>query len=83
MSEFWMSIRGTIIATYNFFVGDLIILFAVVAAFILGDLLIHKFHTANTIVAIVFVGIIVAGLAGSLARELASRERLKRPEGTR
>lgn len=62
-------------ATYNFFVGDMLLLIAAAAAFILGFVLAHALAAPNPLVAIIFVGCIVAGLALTLGRELAGRER--------
>ena len=72
-------ITGPIKATYNFFAGDAIILGAVAAAFILGEiLLVHAFDAPNVAVAVVFVGIIVAGLTTTLGREIRGRRRAPR-----
>jgi hypothetical protein len=68
-------ITGAIKATYNFFVGDAIILVAVVTAFIVVGILVHRLHVANPIAAITLIVIIVAGLATTLGRELAGRKR--------
>ena len=68
-------ITGALKATYNFFAGDAIILGAVAAAFILASLLVHAFDASNVVVAVVFVGIIVAGLTTTLGREAASHRR--------
>jgi hypothetical protein len=68
-------ITGALKATYNFFAGDAIILGAVAAAFILASLLVHTFDGPNVIVAVVFVGIIVAGLTTTLRREAISHKR--------
>jgi hypothetical protein len=68
-------ITGAIKATYNFFVGDAIILVAVIAAFIVVGILVHGLHVANPIAAITLIVIIVAGLATTLGRELVGRKR--------
>ena len=62
-------ITGPLNAAYNFFAGDAIILGTVAAAFILAALLVHAFDASNVVVAVVFVGIIVAGLTTTLGRE--------------
>jgi hypothetical protein len=62
-------------ATYNFFAGDAILLVATAVAFILGALLIHLLAAPNALVAIIFVAIIVAGLALTLGREARGRPR--------
>lgn len=62
-------------ATYNFFAGDAILLVATALAFALGLLLVHLFAAPNPLVAVVFVGCIVGGLALTLGRELRGRER--------
>jgi undecaprenyl pyrophosphate phosphatase UppP len=62
-------------ATYNFFAGDMILLVATAVAFVLGLLLVHTLKAPNALVAIVFVGCIVGGLALTLGRELRGRER--------
>ena len=68
-------ITGPLKAAYNFFSGDAIILGTVAAAFILAALLVHAFDASNVVVAVVFVGIIVAGLATTLGREAAGHKR--------
>jgi len=75
MSTFLGRITGAIRATYNFFVGDAIILVAVVAAFIVAAILVHGLHAPNPVAAISLIAIIVAGLAITLGRELAGRKR--------
>ena len=62
-------------ATYNFFAGDVILLAATVVAFVLGLLLVHSLAAPNALVAVVFVGCIVGGLALTMGRELRGRER--------
>lgn len=62
-------------ATYNFFAGDAIILTAVVAAFLIGWLLVHVAKAANALVGAVFIVLIVAGIVITLGRELAGRKR--------
>lgn len=62
-------------ATYNFFAGDAIILSAVIAAFVIGWLLVHAAKAANPLVGVVFIVLIVAGIVVTLGRELAGRER--------
>ena len=62
-------------ATYNFFAGDMILLVATAVAFVLGLLLVHTLKAPNTLVAIIFVGCIVGGLALTLGRELRGRKR--------
>src|SRR5690348_7362869 len=62
-------------ATYNFFAGDEILLVATAVAFVLGLLLVHSLAAPNPLVAVVFVGCIVGGLALTLVRELRGRVR--------
>ena len=62
-------------ATYNFFAGDAILLAATAVAFVLGLLLLHTLGAPNALVAIIFVALIVAGLALTLGRELRGRPR--------
>lgn len=70
-------ITGAIKATYNFFAGDMIILVAVIAAFVLVALLVHVVQTANPVSAVVFVVFIVGGLTVTLRRERGDRPRLR------
>ena len=62
-------------ATYNFFASDAILLVATAVAFVLGALLIHLLAAPSALVAIIFVAIIVAGLALTLGREARGRPR--------
>lgn len=62
-------------ATYNFFAGDVILLVATAVAFVIGLLLVHALKAPNALVAIIFVGCVVGGLALTLGRELRGRER--------
>ena len=62
-------------ATYNFFAGDAILLVATAVAFVLGLLLLHTLGAPNALVAVIFVALIVAGLALTLGRELRGRPR--------
>jgi hypothetical protein len=64
-------------ATYNFFAGDMIILGAVIAAFVIGALLVNVVHTPNVVNALVFIAFIVGGLSLTLGRELRGRPRLR------
>ena len=64
-------------AIYNFFSGDAITLSATLIAFALGLLLTVTLHAPNALVAVAFVAIIVAGLATTLWREVASRPRAR------
>ena len=61
-------------ATYNFFAGDAILLVAVAIAFLLAFAL-ERASLPNALIAILFVGCIVAGLVTTLARELRGRPR--------
>jgi undecaprenyl pyrophosphate phosphatase UppP len=70
-------ITGAIKATYTFFAGDMIILIAVIVAFILGALLYNVAHTPNPVTAAVFVAFIVGGLTVTLRRERGDRPRLR------
>jgi hypothetical protein len=71
-------VTGVIRAIYNFLAGDPIILGAVALAFILGEVLTRAAGAPNATVAIVFVGIIVGGLASTLGREIRGRRRAPR-----
>jgi hypothetical protein len=62
-------------ATYNFFAGDAILLGAVAVAFALAFLLGRMPGTPAAVPPVVFVGIIVGGLAATLGREVAGRPR--------
>jgi hypothetical protein len=71
-------VTGAIKATYNFLAGDPFILGAVALAFILGEILLRAAGASNAAVAVVFVGIIVAGLTTTLGREVRGRRRAPR-----
>ncbi len=62
-------------AAYNFFAGDAIILTAVIVAFVAAGLLVNAAHAPNVLSAVVFIALIVAGLATTLGREIAGRPR--------
>ncbi len=67
-------------ATYNFFVGDAILLAAVVVAFLLGTIILHVltspgFGARNVIAAVLLIAIVVAGLAATLGRELMAHRK--------
>lgn len=62
-------------ATYNFFAGDAIILTAVIAAFVIGWLLVHAAKAPNALVGVVFIVLIVSGITTTLGRELAGRKK--------
>ena len=68
-------VMGAIKATYNFFSGDAILLSSAIIAFALGYVLANVAHASNPTVAVLFVAIVVAGLAVSLNREIAGRPR--------
>ena len=68
-------ITGAVKATYNFFAGDAILLVAVLAAFVIGRLLVEAARASNALVAVIFVALIVGGLATTLGRELRGRPR--------
>lgn len=68
-------ITGAVKATYNFFAGDAILLVAVLAAFVIGRLLVGAARAPNALVAVIFVALIVGGLATTLGRELRGRPR--------
>ena len=68
-------ITNVLKATYNFFAGDAIILIAVVAAFVIGWLLVHTLKAANALVGAIFIVLMLAGLTITLGRELAGRKR--------
>jgi len=71
-------VTGVIRAIYNFLAGDPIILGAVALAFILAEILLRAAGAGNAVVAVIFVGIIVAGLASTLGREVRGRRRAPR-----
>lgn len=75
MSRILTRVFGVIKAAYNFFVGDAIILIAVIVAFGVGAALAHVPGSANPLVAIVMIGIILAGLVTTLGRERAGHMR--------
>lgn len=66
---------GVLKATYAFFAGDAILLAAVLLAFGLAALLGKAAHAPNVLVAIIFIALIVGGLALTLGRELRGRQR--------
>lgn len=68
-------ITSAIKATYNFFVGDMIILAAVLLAFVVVGVLGGVAHAPNVLLAVIFIGLIVAGLTLTLSREVVGRER--------
>jgi membrane protein implicated in regulation of membrane protease activity len=68
-------ITGAVKATYNFFAGDAILLVAVLAAFVIGGLLVGAAKAPNSLVSLIFVALIVGGLATTLGRELRGRPR--------
>jgi membrane protein implicated in regulation of membrane protease activity len=68
-------ITGAVKAAYNFFAGDAILLVATLAAFVIGGLLVGAAKAPNALVALVFVALIVGGLATTLGRELRGRPR--------
>lgn len=68
-------VLGALKATYNFFSGDAILLTAAIVAFLLCLALVRLASAPNTLVAILFVVIIVAGLVITLRREIAGRPR--------
>ncbi len=67
-------VLGAIKATYNFFSGDAILLSATIIGFALGFAL-ALVKAPNALIAVLFVAIIVAGLAVTLGREIAGRTR--------
>jgi hypothetical protein len=68
-------ITRAIKATYAFFAGDVIILVAVLLAFVVGALLVNVAKVPNPVTAVVFVAFIVGGLTLTLGRELQGRPR--------
>ncbi|HEY7347313.1 MAG TPA: hypothetical protein VH599_03260 [Ktedonobacterales bacterium] len=62
-------------ATYFFFAGDAILLAAVLLAFGLAAVLGKAAQAPNVVVAILFIALIVGGLALTLGRELRGRQR--------
>jgi hypothetical protein len=75
MNRILTQVFGALKAAYNFFVGDAIILVAVIVAFGVGATLAHVPGIANPIVAVVMIGIILAGLVTTLGRERAGHMR--------
>ena len=59
--------------TYNFFAGDMFILAGVIAAFVVGSLLLGHTTLPNAVVAVIFVALISSPLAISLGREVSGR----------
>ncbi|HEY7127122.1 MAG TPA: hypothetical protein VH540_24515 [Ktedonobacterales bacterium] len=68
-------VLGALKATYNFFAGDAILLVGVALAFVLAALLGEVAKAPNPVVAVVFVGCIISGLATTLGRELKGRKK--------
>jgi dolichol kinase len=70
-------IRNALLATYNFFAGDAIILVAALLAFAVAGLLVSVFHAPNVLAALVLIVLLVAGLATTLGREAMGRPRTR------
>ena len=70
-------IRDALLATYNFFAGDAIILGMVILAFVCSGVLVGVFHAPNVLAAFVLILLLVAGLAATLAREAVGRPRTR------
>lgn len=70
-------IRNALLATYNFFAGDAIILAMVLLAFVCAGLLVGVFHAPNALAVFVLILLLVAGLVATLAREAAGRPRAR------
>ncbi|HEY7356598.1 MAG TPA: hypothetical protein VH590_09035 [Ktedonobacterales bacterium] len=68
-------VLGALKATYFFFAGDAILLVAVLLAFGVAALLGKVAQAPNALVAILFIALIVGGLALTLGRELRGRPR--------
>jgi hypothetical protein len=70
-------ILGALKAAYNFFAGDPIILSMVVIAFVAAFVLARALAASSRqlVTGLVFVALILLGLALTLARERAGRER--------
>ncbi|HEU5369434.1 MAG TPA: hypothetical protein VFU69_13255 [Ktedonobacterales bacterium] len=68
-------VLGVLKAIYFFFAGDAILLIAVLLAFGLAALLGKVAQAPNPLVAILFIALIVGGLALTLSRELRGRQR--------
>jgi uncharacterized membrane protein len=66
---------GILKATYFFFAGDAILLVAVLLAFALAALLGKVAQAPNLVIALLFIALIVGGLALTLGRELRGRPR--------
>ena len=78
MNSVTVRVMGALKATYNFFVGDAIILAVVAAAFIIGALLLYVAHSSQLAVGIVFIALILLSLTLSLGRERAATQRKQR-----
>ncbi len=66
-------------ATYNFFVGDVILLAGAAVAFLLATVFLHfafapGSSTGNILGAVALIAFIVIGLIATLARELMGRK---------
>jgi hypothetical protein len=70
-------IRNALLATYNFFAGDAIILGTVILAFVGAGLLVGVFHAPNVLAGFVLILLLVAGLVTTLAREAVGRPRTR------
>jgi hypothetical protein len=60
-------------AIYDFFAGDVSILAGAGLAFVVAFLLLRLGHTPNALVAVLFVAFLLAGLTGSVNREIGGR----------
>ncbi|HEV7128583.1 MAG TPA: hypothetical protein VGN32_14230 [Ktedonobacterales bacterium] len=68
-------IMGALVATYNFFVGDAVILGVVAAAFVITALLVFVAHSSQLLAGIVFVALILLSVTLTLGRERAATQR--------
>ncbi len=70
-------ISNALLATYNFFAGDAIILVAVLLAFVVAGLLVGVAHAPNLLAALVLIALLVVGLLVTLGREAMGRPRTR------
>lgn len=61
-----------VVRTYEFFVGDPVLLVAVALAFGAGILLSRRLHEENLLLVVTVVGVIVLGIVTTIGRELGS-----------
>ena len=67
------SVTQTLKAIYDFFAGDVSILAGTSVAFVGAFLLLQWGHAPNTLVAVLFVALLLAGLIDSVNREISGQ----------